>query len=441
LAETTEELWVLGGKASNADLSIPWKEEIPNLSNCDRLIVDLNTIPAGISIPIYEIRDYVRRMLMAGKTVYVILSNDWFKAPYILSDSFPIFPHLVNVKPCSFAGDIRTGQDIPDEITEYSKYFDSCSFFINEMDYNYLRSYLFPNVSGFTNVEKYPFSSKLMYFEPFRKFEILNVSKQVIGLSASFCLSDSRRDLLSNGGDIVFLPPPTSITYSEAVDVLVNTLVGVDIREEEPEWSKKINLPQVSALIQQAASENKIIEEAKQKIEQLNKMRNEIEEHKKLLWTYDKPLENAVRGAFVLLDFGEIRQGRSKELEDWIIDFQTTKKFVHGVLEVKGSVKKTSLADMNQCDKWVKEYFISEKKIVKGIFIPNQFRRTENEDPKLRLKFEPNEIEFAKRFQLCVLPTVELFKAVVHVLNGNKLPRDEIEKRILEAKPICKLVD
>jgi len=237
------------------------------------------------------------------------------------------------------------------------------------------------------------------------------------------------------------LPPPTNITSSEAVNILVNTLVGVDTKEEEPEWSKKINLPQVSALIQQVASENKVIKEANMRIEQLNKRRTEIEKYKKLLWTNDKSLENAVRDAFVLLGFGEIRQGRSKELEDWIIDFKTTNEFVHGVIEVKSREKKTSLADMNQCDKWVKEYFISENKKVKGIFIPNQFRRTEAEGSDLRLKFEPNEIEFAKRFQLCVLPTVELFKAVVHVLKGNNLTREEIENKILKADPICKLIN
>jgi hypothetical protein len=431
----------LGGNASNADMSIPWKENTPNLSNSDILIIDLNTLNTKIPINRYEIRDYIRRMLMAGKTIYVILSLNWFENPEFFSDSFPIFPHLIDVKPCRFDGKINAAKAVPEEISEYSKYFDSCSFFINEMNYNYLQSYLFPSISGFTHVEKYQFSSELVYFEPFRHFEIFNVSNQVIGLSTSVFLSDLHRNVLYIIGNIVFLPPPTKITSTEAVEILVNTLVGEEIREEEPEWSKKISLPQVSTLIQQVASENKIIEEANKRIEKLNETRNEIEKHKKLLWTTGKPLENSVRDAFVFLGFAEIRRGRSLELEDWIIDFKTTKEFVNGVVEVKGRENKTSLADLNQCDKWVKEYFVSEGKIVKGIFIPNQFRRSEPEDSSLRLRFEPNEIQFAQRFQLCVLPTVELFKAVAHVLNGNKLTRDEIESKLLKANPICKLIN
>ena len=46
-----EIIWVLAGKASNADKYIAWQKDIPNLANSDRLIIDLNTIPSGVEIP------------------------------------------------------------------------------------------------------------------------------------------------------------------------------------------------------------------------------------------------------------------------------------------------------------------------------------------------------------------------------------------------------
>jgi len=99
------------------------------------------------------------------------------------------------------------------------------------------------------------------------------------------------------------------------------------------------------------------------------------------------------------------------------------------------------MEDMNQCFKWVNQYRVNEDKKVKGIFLPSQFRRIEKEDSKKRIWFEKNEIDFAKDFNICVLPTSELFKAVVYVLEGNRLLRSDIEKRILEANPLCKLLD
>lgn len=252
-------------------------------------------------------------------------------------------------------------------------------------------------------------------------------------------LGENRKRLWETG-QVIFLPPPTKISSTEAIEVLVNSLVGMKLKEDEPDWASKVKMPKVEELEKQISKEKKTIAEANEKIRQLTHEKTEMEKHKKLLWTYDKPLEYAVRDAFILLGFTEIRAGRSKELEDWVIDFKTTKEYVHGVMEVKGSEKRTSMENMNQCHKWVNQYRVKEKEKVLGIFLPNQFRREELPDSKKRLHFEPNEIEFAKDFKICVLPTVELFNAVKYVLQGNKLPREENEKRILEADAICKLI-
>jgi hypothetical protein len=376
---------------------------------------------------------------MVGKTVYVILSPNWSEHSYIIYDSFPAVPNLLNLKSCDFAQIEKTIEEIPEEIVEYSKYVESSSFFINGVNSEYLWEYLTSHT--YPSIERYPFSSQIADMHVNWLYKMVNVSGQTIGIAIRFYLLDAKQTELHKTGILVFLPPSTKITSSDAIEVLVNSLIGQNIKEEPPDWIKRINLPHVAELDQQISEKLKIIEEANKEIKQLEIDKTEIENHKELLWVNDKPLENAVRDAFLLLGFGEIRPGRSKELEDLVIDFKTSKEFVHGVFEVKGREKKTSMADMNQCDKWVKEYFVTENKNVKGIFVPSQFRRTETEDSKMRLKFEPNEIEFAKRFNLCVLPTVELFKAVVHVLKGNQLPREEIERKILEAKPICKLVD
>ncbi len=432
-------IWVLGGKAENADKCISWQENLPNLSNTDILLIDLNTIPQQMSIPLYEMRDYLRRVMMAGKRVYVILPMSEIKNHNVF-DAFPVFPKLVYIKPCDYDYvEHNCKEDFFNELFEYSKYVESCSFFVNGLYTRYLWDYLNPNNNW--NQERYPFSESIASMTYSNLMKILNVSNQLIGVTTKFLLYDSHNNLLHQTGAITFLPPPTKITSTEAIEVLVNSIVGVEIKENEPEWSKKIEMPLVKKLIEQVSAENRIIEASTKNIKGLNLEKMEIEKHKKLLWTFNITLENAVRDALLLLGFQEVRQGRSKELEDLVIDFKTNKEYIHGIIEVKGREGKTSLADMNQSDKWVKQYRVQENKKVKGIFLSNQFRRTEEPESKLRLKFEPNEIEFAKDFNLCVLPSVELFKAVVAVLNGKKIPRELIEKRILEASPICKIVD
>jgi hypothetical protein len=439
LSERPERIWVLGGKASNADRSIPWQENIPNIANSDKLFIDLNTIPPSLSIPEYEIRDYLRYMMMAGKVIYVILSPTSVEDTGRLFNMLPVVPELVKVKPCDFDSiNPLAVENVPDEITEYYKYVENCTFFINAIDVRYLWGCLNPETHWAP--EKYSFSNWIKYLRQIDILKILNVSCQSIGLASQFELLNADKEILHKTGQIIFLPPPTRIISSEIVEVMVNSLRGMEFREEEPDWVLEIRLPKTGELDQQISKEKRTIEEATKKAQKLIQEKAEIEKYRKLLWTYDKPLENTVKDAFILLGFEEIHEGRSRELEDWVIDFKSNNEFVHGVMEVKGREKRTSLDDMNQCFKWVNQYRVQEKKKVKGIFLPNQFRRTERLDSKKRLMFEPNEIEFAQDFEICVLSTSELFKAVIHILKGNKLSRNDIEKRILEANPICRLV-
>jgi hypothetical protein len=284
ISEDNERIWVLGGKASGADRSIHWQESIPNLSNSDRLIIDLGTVPTDIAIPRYEIRDYLRYMMMAKKTIYVLLSSTSVKDRG-LSDMLPVFPKLNKIKPCDFdSTKTLTSSPVPDEIDEYCNYIENCSFFMDKIFDEYLRGFLNPkNNWG----EKYPFSDKIVYIIEELVFEIRNVSRQSIGKAVKYSLLDSRQEHLHETGQIIFLPPPTKITSTEAVEVLVNSLIGMELREDEPSWATKMKLPNVDKIEKQISEENKLVERATEKIRILAREKNEIENHKKLLWIQD----------------------------------------------------------------------------------------------------------------------------------------------------------
>lgn len=55
-----------------------------------------------------------------------------------------------------------------------------------------------------------------------------------------------------------------------------------------------------------------------------------------------------VRDAFILIGFPEIGKIRSPELEDWVFEFKTISDYDYGVIEVKGSDKRTALSDLVQ---------------------------------------------------------------------------------------------
>lgn len=220
---------------------------------------------------------------------------------------------------------------------------------------------------------------------------------------------------------------------------MINTIVGEDFKEDEPTWLASVSLPRVDEINALVKTKNDLLEATSSEITVLEIKRNEIEKHKKLLWTYDTTLEDAVNAAFVTLGFNEIRPGRSKELEDLVMDIKHSGDYELFVLEVKGREKRTSMGDMNQTDKWVKQYRVKEEKKVKGVFVSCQFRRTEPLESEKRIEYSDNEIEFAQDFGLSILPTAELFNAVKKHLNGEGLTREQIESRLLSANPICNL--
>jgi hypothetical protein len=168
----------------------------------------------------------------------------------------------------------------------------------------------------------------------------------------------------------------------------------------------------------------------------------ELLRYEKLIWSKGNQLENAVRDAFYTLGFIEIKKGRAMNLEDYIIDFKAGGPPFLGVMEIKGSDKRTSLSDLTQCNRWAEDYLIEQGIPSKGIFVPNQcILEPYPESREKRLHFEPNELYYAGTRDICIIPACELFEAICEVLNGNtKISRNYIENKIYTTNGLCKLI-
>ena len=441
--EMEKAIWVLGSTHPNAHNSIPWHSTFPNFSNCDVLIVNLQSLGKQVynrrlSDLHDEARRYIFDMFMTGEKVVIIVlpSHEGFV------DWLPVCPELVYIAPARL-----TQGSVGKPIDDYLKTVEECSFYVRDFDVSYVKDMTNPK-SDFS--EKYSFTEEARDFyscELIAHPKIENQAKQMIGGYVMCRIYHGFDEYLRrytgtfDSGVIVFLPPPTQVTVEQGIDIMVNILTVGELIESPPPWENEIDMPGLQAI------ERKIVQKEEEKeilIKDIEKLKNDKEnliKFRRLLWTDGTPLENAVKDAFVTLGFPEIRKTREKNLEDWIIDFNFVPEYKHGVFEVKGSEKRTSLSDLNQCDKWVKDYLLEKDLQVKGIFVSNQYRRGDlRTSLKQREHLEKNELKFASQREICILPSHEIFYAVGEKMKGNpKMTRKFIEEKIAATNEVCKL--
>jgi len=431
-------IWVLGSKHPNAHKSIPWDPPFPNFSNCDILIINLQSLNETHfqkirDVLLAEARRYIFDMLMTQeKDVIVVLT-----ANQKMLEWLPLYPIIKTIAP------VKMGKcPIDTPIDDYIKTVEECSYYIRDFDAGYVYALTNPE-SEMSEIYYFTSKAKMGYsLEVFEEKRIENKAKQMIGGVFRFKITYGYlyEDFFVSSR-IVFLPPSTKVNAKQAIDLIVNRLTGAELIESPPRWESRIDLPGLKDINEKIQEREKEKEQIIEQIKELSRKRDYLIRFRRLLWTKGPPLENIVKDAFKFLGFSEIRKLREVNKEDWIIEFKFVNKYQHGILEVKGADERTSLKDLRQCNNWVEDYLEKDEK-AKGVFITNQYR-LEDIDKSLekRERFEPNEKEYAEKKDICILPAHEIFFAVVEKLKGNSnITRQYIEERIVNTNGVCKLI-
>lgn len=436
-------IWVLGSEHPNAHKSIPWRSPFPNFANCDVLVINLQSLgseqfKARYSELHEEAQRYIFDLLMTGeKEVIVILPSGELDLAWL-----PLYPLLKGTAPAEVGE-----SSIQRPADEYMKTVETCSFYIHNFRMSYFIRKTNPKS---TDHENYPFTKKAEDFgyKPLIRLRsrILNKAKQTIGCCLYFVIEimyGGEYESVFESGNVLFLPPPTKIMAEQAIDIMVNILTGSELVESPPRWENEINLPELLGVEDKIAQKNQEEATLIKEIEKLEDRRNELIRFRRLLWTKGAHLENAVKEAFVFLGFSEIGKIRDANLEDWVVSFESTSQYEYGILEVKGSDARTALADLTQCNKWVDDYFVEKRGKAKGVFVPNQYRLGDiGNNREQREHFEDNELEYAESRTICILPSHEIFSAVVEKMKGNtRISRKFIEEKIITTNGICNLVE
>lgn len=232
-------------------------------------------------------------------------------------------------------------------------------------------------------------------------------------------------------GWIVFLPVSTHEKFGEILlDCATRYFSAKKTHARPPpQWLKGIETPGEQVI-------SKVVVELNGKIEALEDERNknaqklqEMTEIKKLLYEGDEVLENAVKKAFEEIGF----KLSKKDDMDWV----SASVERGAILEVTGCENTIDIEKLRQLLNYLLNDYIETRKEKKAILVGNHFINDPIEsrgDP-----FTAKVIKEADTHSMCLLTTIELFKAICAIREG-KLAAGIVQKRIMETTGICKLV-
>lgn len=429
-----KEIWVLGNKSTVADKAFGWDENIPNITDADVVILDLSTLhklkfpeqPSGISYTLdastpstidefanklyASVTKHLNDKLLAdGHVVYLLHYDKVLNYAHNRMKIIPFDIKMVEIPPLTKI--YHTNH----RFKEYLNRVQSVNYFL-EVD----KSIPNERVSAELDLK----SDSL----------VTNKSNKTVG--ATFDMMKDWKPC----GQLTLLPSIPPSTSSEMINAVISKLRG-DASEPPPSWANNLRIPGVNEIIAKIASLESKKAKIEEEISKLESNKGARSKYGKLLYAYGRPLERIVRDVFVQLGFDEIAKPVGHH-EDLKMDFKFVPDVDIGVLEVKGAIKRTKREALTQCSIWVNNYWKIDPSIkVKGILIPNQHRMSAYpKSESIRKHFEPNELEFAETYKICIIPTYVLFESVNKILSGQSPDRHKIEQLIFNTNGVLELI-
>ena len=430
-----EEIWVLGNECTDADKAFRWDENIPNITDADIVILDLSTLhqlqtfqwrthagmrqPASAANTIEQQIDHLRasvtkylvdKLLGGGHIVYLLHYDEMLESIRDLTYMMPLGIRM-------------------EKVAERTK--------INQTNHRF-KEYLerVQSVNYVLEIPEIPITYTLDNVRLKLKNNSLITDKLEKKIGATF---DVLQDETPRG-QLTFLPSILPSTSSDMIGAIVSELKGH--ASPPPPWVNNLKITGMNEIEDKIADLEPKKAEIEKMISELESEKRKLSSHSRLLYATGKPLEKAVKDAFVLLGFVEIAQVRKKDCEDWRIDFKSGLNADIGVIEVKGVNKKTGKRDIVQCDTWVSDYLLMNPSMVaKGILVVNQFRSDAFPGSRdKRKRFEPNELTYAETRKICIIPTFVLFEAVNKIRDGQSPDRDKMEQLIFSTNGVLESI-
>ena len=422
-------IWLLGSEHQGADRSISWDESFGNLNDPDVLVVNLTTMTKQVLKRINEgnlahARESIANKMFDGGTVIVVTQPRFSveRSDFTISN-YGILPATLKTKMVPAGFEIRVSPD-----HDFKAYIDGVKKFTFQIDGYGGTFHRMPTTTGRIALAETPGQ------------EVTDNSGNNLGFTLQIMAID-HEDLqeISGTGKLVFLPPPSGSAH-DGIGRILSAYGKAPIHEKAPPaWAEKVLLPRANQLQAEIAKLVKQRDQVQGRMDALARKRDEVLGHKRLLYSKGGGLEAAVADAFRLLGLEAEPAGGADE-EDCVLDMDAG-GYARGVVEVKGADGRTKQQDIVQCGKWVDVWYAREGKLPKGVFVPNQHRIKEYpKSEQERLQFEPNELEYAKAKDICIIPSCVLFEAAKRALAGEAPDRTKIAEKIAVTKGVLESV-
>jgi hypothetical protein len=224
-------------------------------------------------------------------------------------------------------------------------------------------------------------------------------------------------------GRICFVPVPDGATgdrVGSAIVRIVETHYGGPTEIDAPAWLAELTVPGATA--HDAAILE--LDEKKTQIEaevgHLRQKRSVLLNYRVLLYGYGKSmLEPVVRSAFRLFDFKVPEP--DEYAGEWDVELHELLSSATAIGEVEGSEGIIDVDKYRQLLDYIQAESLEDRDH-KGILIGNGYRLMPLDAAERKSQFSHHALRGAKKNKFCLLPTMELFKAVCAVL---ETPGDE----------------
>lgn len=214
-------------------------------------------------------------------------------------------------------------------------------------------------------------------------------------------------ELLKESGRIIWLPPPTTITRSDAVRLILQERYGIGTVQEPPAWVQMYPLPNEIPLQEEILRLDQGIQRLEEELAAIQLGLDEEQWFRGLLYEQgENVLEPIVRDSLRILG-AQVEDPHRRGREDGRLIDPSGRS---GMLEIKGRGGTLRLSDVRELHDWVSDAVANEGWDGKGLLIANLFN---NEPPSERRDIFPrNAVQTAERFDQCLMTTTQLFRAL-----------------------------
>jgi hypothetical protein len=219
-------------------------------------------------------------------------------------------------------------------------------------------------------------------------------------------------------GQIVLLPLLEDIEYKQAVNALLEDLIGKPQITLPPDWTETIKIPLVEDIDIQLNDEVKKMGDIQDKIGLLETKKNEINSFKKLIYSDGADLENIFKTCLQKLG-GKVIPAKYSQ-EEYILIY----KNIEYPVEAKGISKSASISHLRQLIDYMLQHEDKSGEKSKGILLVNPWKNIPIDQRNINKSIPDNVLKRSKEMNISIVYSVDFFHAFCRFLECKKIGED-----------------